>query len=168
MEQIQFIAEKEMTSKLIKQFSFRTFLYSFLYLGVIAVLFIVGLAIKKSSIPGVALSLLLITAINVLFLLIMSKAATNEAFEGVNTTSAPEKSLKRILSAISAPLFIITIIFTFLDILLLHSLLDMSKGYTSFAIGTFALMFMVNFIIFELVVNVYEKRILKKYLIITE
>lgn len=168
MEQVQFIVEKEMTSKLIKQFSVRTFLYSFLYLGVIAILFIVGLAISKSSMLGISLSILLITAINVLFLLIMSKSATTEAFEGVNTTSAPEKSLKRILSAISVPLFIITAIFTFLDILLLHSLLDMSKGYTTFSIGTFALMFGVNLIIFLLVVNIYEKRILKKYLIITE
>lgn len=168
VEQIQFIAEKEMTSKLIKQFSIRTIIYSFIYLGVIAILFIVSLAISKSSMSGVGLSLLLITAINVLFLLMLSKSATTEAFDGVNTTSAPEKSLKRILSAISVPLFIITAIFTFLDVLLLHSLFDISNGYTNFAIGTFIIMFLVNVIVFLLVLNIYEKKILQKYLIITE
>ena len=71
MEQIQVIAEKEMTSKLMKEFSLRTFLYSFLYFGIIAILFILGLSLNKSGKVSLILSISLLTAINTLFLLIL-------------------------------------------------------------------------------------------------
>jgi len=168
MEQVQVIAEKEMTSKLIKQFSFRTFLYSFLYFGVIAILFIVGLSLNRAGKIGLILSISLLTAINTLFLLILSKFSTTEAFDGINTTSAPRKSLDRILKAVSVPLFIITCVFTFLDVLLLHSFFDMSNGYSAMSMLAFLTMCALNIIVFLLIVNIYEKRILKKYLIIVE
>ena len=166
MEQIQFIAEKEMTAKLLKQFSIRAFLYSLLYLGVIAILFIFSLYLTRAGNFGLILSILLITAINVLFLLVLSRLATTEAFYGVNTTSAPRKSLDRILTAISVPLFIITAVFSFLDIIFLHSFFDISNGYTLTSIATFLSVLVLNICILLFIVNFYEKRILKKYLII--
>jgi len=168
MEQIQVIAEKEMTSKLMKEFSLRTFLYSFLYFGIIAILFILGLSLNKSGKISLILSISLLTAINTLFLLILSKFSTTEAFDGINTTSAPRKSLDRILTAVAVPLFVITCIFTFFDVILLHSFFDMSNGYNAMSMLAFVTMCALNIIVFSLIVNIYEKRILKKYLIIVE
>ena len=168
MEQIQVIAEKEMTSKLMKEFSLRTFLYSFLYFGIIAILFILGLSLNKSGKVSLILSISLLTAINTLFLLILSKFSTTEAFDGINTTSAPRKSLDRILTAVAVPLFVITCIFTFFDVILLHSFFDISNGYNAMSMLAFGAMCALNIIVFSLIVNIYEKRILKKYLIIVE
>ena len=168
MEQVQVIAEKEMTSKLMKEFSLRTFLYSFLYFGIIAILFIVGLSLNRAGNVGLVLSISLLTAINTLFLLVLSKLATTEAFDGINTTSAPKKSLDRILTAVAVPLFVITCIFTFFDVILLHSFFDISNGYNTVSMIAFVSMCILNIIVFYLIVNIYEKRILKKYLIIVE
>lgn len=163
MEQIQVIAEKEMISKLLKQFTIRTFVYSFLYFATIVVLFIFGFMIKSTI--GF---LLLIIAINTLFLMLLSKLATTDAFEGVNTTSAPRKSLQRISGSISVPTFIFTCIFSFVDVIFLHSVFDTSLGYTTFVIGIFTGIVFINIMIWWLVMNIYEKRLLKKYLTIEE
>lgn len=159
MEQIQVIAEKEMTSKLLKQFTTRTLIYSFLYFATIVLLFIFG-----SVINSVMWFALLVTAINVLFLMLLCRLATTDAFEGINTTSASNKSLKRIVNAASIPMFIFTCLFTFIDIIFFHSVFDVSAGYTKSSVISFVLIPIINIIIWSLVVNIYEKRIIKKYL----
>lgn len=159
MEQIQVIAEKEMTSKLLKQFTIRTFIYSFLYFAMIVIFFIFEPIIKNAI-----WSIVLIIAFNVLFLMLLSKQATTDAFDGINTTSAPRQSLNRISNAAAVPMFVFTCIFSFIDIIFLHSIFDVSSGYTTNTIVYFTTIIVVNIIIWSLVVNIYEKRILKKYL----
>lgn len=163
MEQIQVIAEKEMTGKLLKQFSLRTFIYSFLYLGVVAILFIFEPFIKS-----VLWSLLLVFAINVLFLMMLSKLATTDAFDGINTTSAPKKSLDRIATVAATPMFIFTAIFSFMDVIFFHAVIDISKGYTISNLTIFGSIVLINIFIWCLVVNIYEKRLLRKYLTLEE
>ncbi len=159
MEQIQVIDEKEMTAKLLKQFTIRTFIYSFLYFATIIGLFIFEMAIRSAF-----WTVLLIVAINVLFLILLSRFATTDAFSGINTTSAPGRSLKRITSATSVPMFVFTCVLSFMDIIFLHSIFDISLGYTSFIISVFLGIVLVNVFVWVLVSKVYEKRILKKYL----
>lgn len=163
VERIQVIAEKEMTSKLLKQFSIRTFTYSLLYFAMIVLLFIF-----QPLIPNSTWLVLLIMAVNVLFLMLLSKLATTDAFDGINTTAAPRQSLNRISTAAAVPMFIFTCIFSFIDIIFLHSVVDLSLGYTTNIIVTFAVILVINLIIWSLVVNIYEKRILKKYLTLEE
>ena len=50
----------------------------------------------------------------------------------------------------------------------LHSVFDVSKGYTMDIIVVFSSVVGVNLLIWTLVVNIYEKRILKKYLTLVE
>ena len=159
MEQIQVIDEKEMTTKLLKQFTVRTFVYSFLYFATVVALFIFEIAIKSAI-----WMVLFIVAINVLFLILLSRMATTDAFSGINTTSAPSSSLKRISNAAAVPMFLFTCAFSFMDIIFLHSILDVSLGYTAFIVSVFVGLIFVNIFIWFLVANVYEKRILKKYL----
>jgi len=163
VEQIQVIQEKEMTSKLLKHFSIRILIYCFLYFATV-----VGLFIFQPFIKSTFWMLLLVTAINVLFLMILSRSATTDAFNGINTTSAPRKSLKRIANVTSVPLFICTAVFSFIDIIFLHSVFDTSNGYTKDNIPMFAGVVAVNLIIWTLVVNVYERRIIRKYVSIEE
>jgi len=163
VEQIQVIAEKEMTSKLLKQFTIRTFTYSFIYFAVMVIFFIFEPMINNDM-----WSMLLIVAINVLFLMLLSKLATTDAFSGINTTSAPRKSLNRISNAASIPMFIFTCIFSFIDIIFLHSIIDVSSGYTTNSMIFFIALIVINIIVWILVVNIYEKRILKKYLTLEE
>lgn len=163
MEQVQIIAEKEMTSKLLKQFTIRTFIYSFLYFATIVALFIFTPFIRSSI-----WDVLLVVAVNVLFLMLLSKLATTDAFDGINTTSAPKKSLKRILNAAAVPMFIFTCVLSFIDIIFFHSVFDTSGGYTTFTLGIFAGIGALNILIWILVVNIYEKRILRKYLTLEE
>lgn len=163
MEQIQVIAEKEMTSKLLKQFTIRTFIYSFLYFATIVMLFIFVPNAKSTIWP-----ILLVLAINILFLMILSKLATTDAFDGISTTSAPKKSLDRISSVAAVPMFIFTCIFSFIDVIFFHSVFDISKGYTSANLAMFGSIIIINIIIWSLVVNIYEKRILRKYLTLEE
>jgi len=163
LEQIQLIAEKEMTSKLLKQFTVRIFIYSFLYFASIVGLFIFEPIIRSTLWP-----LLLITAINILFLMMLSKLATADAFDGINTTSAPKESLDRIAKVASVPTFIFTCVISFIDVIFLHSLFDTSGGYNFRVIAIFSGTVVLNIIIWTLVVNVYEKRILRKYLAVEE
>lgn len=163
MEHIQVIAEKEMVSKLLKQFIIRIFVYSFLYFAVIVGLFIFGMAIQSDF-----WVILLVVAINVLFLMLLSRLATTDAFEGINTTSAPKKSLQRISNSASIPMFVFTCIFTFMDIIFFHSLFDTSSGYTSSVLWVFFGTIVVNVVIWALMANMYEKRILRKYLTLEE
>jgi len=163
VEQIQVIAEKEMTSKLLKHFTIRTMIYSFLYFATVVVFFIFEPIVRST-----VWSVLLITAINILFLMVLSKQSTTEAFNGINTTSAPRQSLKRISNVAAIPMFIFTCIFSFMDVIFLHSLFDTSDGYTASNVTMFAGIVIINIVIWLFVVNVYEKRILKKYLTIEE
>lgn len=159
MEQIQVIAEKKMKSKLLKEFTIRIFTYTLLYFAMIVVFFIF-----QPLIRSVTWSVVLMLAINALFLMLLSKLATTDAFNGINTTSAPRKSLNRISNAAAIPMFIFTCIFSFIDVIFLHSVFDLSSGYTTNLIISFAVIVLINIIVWSLVVNIYEKRILKKYL----
>jgi len=163
VEQIQVIAEKEMISKLLKQFTIRTFIYSFLYFATI-----IGLFIFQPIIRSTMWIVLLIVAVNILFLMLLSRLATTDAFIGINTTSAPKKSLSRISSVAAVPMFIFTGIISFIDVLFLHSVFDMSNGYNTDNIIKFGGVVLINLIIWCLVVNIYEKRILRKYLVLEE
>ena len=163
MGRIQLIEEKKMTSKLLKQFTVRTFIYSLLYFCTIVAFFIFQPLVKSEI-----WTILLITGIDVLYLMLLSRLATIEAFEGINTTSAPKKSLDRIASVVSIPMFIFTGISSFIDVIFLHSVFDTSNGYTRENMLIFVGMVLINLTIWSLVVNVYEKRILRRYLTIEE
>lgn len=163
MEQIQVIAEKKMTSKLLREFLIRTFTYSLLYFSIIVMLFIIQPVIRNEK-----WSILLVVAINILFLMLLSKLATTDAFAGVNTTSAPKKSLDRISSATAVPMFIFTCIFSFIDVIFFHSVIDVSAGYTRDSIILLVMIVIINIIIWCLVVSIYEKRLLRKYLTLEE
>jgi len=163
VEKTQLIVEKEMTSKLIKQFTIRTFIYSFLYFATV-----VGLFIFQPLIKSTVWSVLLIVAINILYLMMLCKLATTEAFLGINTTSAPKRSLDRISNVAAVPMFIFTCIFSFIDVIFLHSVFDISNGYNVTNIAMFSGVVVINLIIWTLVVQIYEKRILKKHIVLDE
>ena len=163
MEQIQIIEEKEMISKLLKQFTIRTFIYSFLYFGTIVILFILE-GVLNSSIGG----MILVAVGNILFLMLLSKMSTTDAFDGVNTTSAPKKSLHRIAGATAVPLFIFTCVISFVDVIFFHSLLTISSGYTTFVLAQLLGIVVLNVVICFLVVNIYEKRLLRKHVTFEE
>ena len=157
MEQIQIIEEKEMISKLLKQFTIRTFIYSFLYFATIVILFILEGAID-SSIGGI----ILVVVGNILYLMLISKMSTTDAFDGINTTSAPKKSLQRIANATAVPMFIFTCVISFIDVIFFHSLFTIS-GYTTFVLAQLLGIVVGNIVICFLVVNIYEKRLLRKH-----
>lgn len=158
MEQVQIIQEKEMISKLLKQFTIRTFIYSFLYFATIVILFILEGAIN-SSIGGV----ILVIVGNILYLMLISKMSTTDAFDGINTTSAPKKSLQRIANATAVPMFIFTCVVSFIDIIFFHSLFTLSSGYTTPVLVQLLSIVVGNIVICFLVVNIYEKRLLRKH-----
>ena len=155
MEQIQIIAEKKMTSKLLKEFIVRTFTYSLLYFSTIVMLFIF-----QPLVSSTLWSVLLVVSINILFLMMLSKLSTKDAFIGINTTSAPKKSLNRISKFVAVPMFIFTCIISFIDVLFFHSVFDVSSGYNRDNLIMFGGVILINFIIWCLVVNVFQKRIL--------
>lgn len=157
MEQIQIIEEKEMISKLLKQFTIRTFIYSFLYFATIVILFILEGAID-SSIGGI----ILVVVGNILYLMLISKMSTTDAFDGINTTSAPKKSLQRIANATAVPMFTFTCVISFIDVIFFHSLFTIS-GYTTFVLAQLLGIVVGNIVICFLVVNIYEKRLLRKH-----
>ena len=158
MEQVQIIQEKEMISKLLKQFTIRTFIYSFLYFATIVILFILEGAIN-SSIGGV----ILVIVGNILYLMLISKMSTTDAFDGINTTSAPKKSLQRIANATAVPMFIFTCVVAFIDVIFFHSLFTLSSGYTTPVLVQLLSIVVGNIVICFLVVNIYEKRLLRKH-----
>ncbi len=158
MEQVQIIQEKEMISKLLKQFTIRTFIYSFLYFATIVILFILEGAIN-SSIGGV----ILVIVGNILYLMLISKMSTTDAFDGINTTSAPKKSLQRIANATAVPMFIFTCVVSFIDVIFFHSLFTLSSGYTTPVLVQLLSIVVGNIVICFLVVNIYEKRLLRKH-----
>ncbi len=158
MEQVQIIQEKEMISKLLKQFTIRTFIYSFLYFATIVILFILEGAIN-SSIGGV----ILVIVGNILYLMLISKMSTTDAFDGINTTSAPKKSLQRIANATAVPMFIFTCVVSFIDIIFFHSLFTLTSGYTKVVLAQLIGIVVGNIVICFLVVNIYEKRLLRKH-----
>ncbi len=158
MEQVQIIQEKEMISKLLKQFTIRTFIYSFLYFATIVILFILEGAIN-SSIGGV----ILVIVGNILYLMLISKMSTTDAFDGINTTSAPKKSLQRIANATAVPMFIFTCVVSFIDVIFFHSLFTLPSGYTTPVLVQLLSIVVGNIVICFLVVNIYEKRLLRKH-----
>ena len=158
MEQVQIIQEKEMISKLLKQFTIRTFIYSFLYFATIVILFILEGTIN-SSIGGV----ILVIVGNILYLMLISKMSTTDAFDGINTTSAPKKSLQRIANATAVPMFIFTCVVSFIDIIFFHSLFTLTSGYTKVVLAQLIGIVIGNIVICFLVVNIYEKRLLRKH-----
>jgi hypothetical protein len=158
VEQVQIIQEKEMISKLLKQFTIRTFIYSFLYFATIVILFILEGAIN-SSIGGV----ILVIVGNILYLMLISKMSTTDAFDGINTTSAPKKSLQRIANATAVPMFIFTCVVSFIDIIFFHSLFTLTSGYTKVVLAQLIGIVVGNIVICFLVVNIYEKRLLRKH-----
>jgi hypothetical protein len=158
VEQVQIIQEKEMISKLLKQFTIRTFIYSFLYFATIVILFILEGAIN-SSIGGV----ILVIVGNILYLMLISKMSTTDAFDGINTTSAPKKSLQRIANATAVPMFIFTCVVSFIDVIFFHSLFTLSSGYTTPVLVQLLSIVVGNIVICFLVVNIYEKRLLRKH-----
>ena len=163
MEQVQIIAEKKMISKLRKEFAIRTFTYSFLYFATIVVFFIV-----EPIIANMLWTIFLILGLNVLFLMLMSKLATTDAFSGINTTSAPKQSLDRIAGVAAFPMFLFMSVCSFIDVIFFHSIFDLSAGYTVSLLVSFGSIVLVNIIIWSLVVYVYEKRILRKFLTMEE
>ena len=163
MEQIQIIEEKKMKSKLLKEFVVRTFTYSLLYFSTIVMLFIFQPVVNSTL-----WSVLLVLSVNVLFLMMLSKLSTKDAFIGINTTSAPRKSLNRIANSVAVPMFIFTSIVSFIDVLFFHSVFDVSSGYNKDNLIMFGGVIFINFIIWCLVVNVFQKRILRKHLTIEE
>ena len=158
MEQVQIIQEKEMISKLLKQFTIRTFIYSFLYFATIVILFILEGAIN-SSIGGI----ILVIVGNILYLMLLSKMSTTDAFDGINTTSAPKKSLQRIANATAVPMFIFTCVVSFIDVIFFHSLFTLTSGYTKVVLAQLIGIVVGNIVICFLVVNIYEKRLLRKH-----
>lgn len=156
MEQVQLIIEKEMISKLLKQFTIRVFTYSFLYFVVLVALFIF-----EPIIGSAFWAILLIVATNILFLMMLSKISTTEAFDGINTTSAPKQSLNRISSVANIPTLIFTGIISFLDVIFLH-------GYKNSTMNIFAGIVIINILVWVFVIKIYEKRVLKKYLVLEE
>lgn len=163
MEQVQIIQEKEMISKLLKQFTIRTFIYSFLYFATIVILFILEGAIN-SSIGGI----ILVIVGNILYLMLLSKMSTTDAFDGINTTSAPKKSLQRIANATAVPMFVFTCVISFIDVIFFHSLFTLSSGYTTPVLVQLLSIVVGNILICFLVVNIYEKRLLRKHVTFEE
>jgi len=163
VEQVQIIEEKEMISKLLKQFTIRTFIYSFLYFATIVILFILEGAIN-SSIGGV----ILVVVGNILYLMLISKMSTTDAFNGINTTSAPKKSLQRIANATAIPMFVFTCVISFIDVIFFHSLFTVSSGYTKVVLAQLLGIVIGNIVICFLVVNIYEKRLLRKHVTFEE